>query len=129
MPSRRDSDNVVALLPGDRAPAPPSDLSEREAAVWRDTVGSEPARWFTAEKWPVLRGYCRAVVAADSIWPQYERALKTPGIPFKTIDRLSRMFDAETNGIRRAASDLGLLKMARVRVTRAPRYQARPWEG
>jgi hypothetical protein len=126
MPHRKPAD-VIALLPGDRPPAP-SDLSEREAAVWRDTVNSQPSRWFAPESFLVLRGYCRHCVAADASWSRYEHALAMPGTPFKVIDELSRMFDRETNAIRRGASDLGLLKMARVRVTRAPRYQARPWE-
>jgi hypothetical protein len=42
-----------------RRPSPPADLTEAEAAIWRDTVGCLPAGWFTKAQHPLLRAYCQ----------------------------------------------------------------------
>ena len=45
---------VVTPLPQDRRPAPPSELTAEQAAVWRDTVNAMPSDWFGRESFAVL---------------------------------------------------------------------------
>lgn len=45
----------------------PAELSEVEAALWRETVESKPAEWFGADSWPVLKEYVRAAVTCDAL--------------------------------------------------------------
>jgi hypothetical protein len=48
-------------------PEPAADLSDAEAAVWRDVTASLPAEWFRPKQIPLLTQYCWHVVAADQI--------------------------------------------------------------
>jgi len=126
---------VVPLEPADGRPEPPPDLSEREAAVWRDAVAVMPARHFGREKWPVLSGYCRHVVAADAAWQMYLSALRDHGVSVSAqeLTRLQILHSRETDGVRHASRHLGLLVVNR-RGRAVPRYavtppvQVQPWE-
>jgi hypothetical protein len=40
-------------------PAPPSELTDAQAQVWRDVVGSLPGNWLTRAAHPILIAYCR----------------------------------------------------------------------
>jgi hypothetical protein len=66
--------SVVALVPGTRAPVP-AELSEAEAAIWRDVVDSKPAEWFGPDSLPVLKEYCRAADMCDRLVPLVEKAM------------------------------------------------------
>ena len=127
MPRRRASDNVTPLFPDGPRPPPPADLSQKEAQVWRDTVDSMPARWFTPETWPVLRGYCAHVIAADAAWARYLPALEDPYAEPKSLLKLSQLFHQEASGVRRAATVLGISRMARQARHGIPKHQADAW--
>jgi hypothetical protein len=40
-------------------PAPPSELTDAQAQVWRDVVASLPGNWLTRAAHPILIAYCR----------------------------------------------------------------------
>lgn len=66
----RRSAASLALVPASQPipPAPaPGDLSEVEAALWRETVESKPADWFGADSWPILKEYVRAAAMCDAL--------------------------------------------------------------
>jgi len=126
---------VVPLDPADGRPEPPADLSPREAEVWRDAVAVMPARHFSREKWPVLRGYVRHVIAADAAWALYEAALKDRGVSVsaRELKQLQLMHGRESDAVRHASRHLGLLVVNR-HARQVPRYaptppvQLQPWE-
>jgi hypothetical protein len=41
------------------SPAPPLELTDAQAQVWRDVVGSLPGNWLTRAAHPILIAYCR----------------------------------------------------------------------
>jgi hypothetical protein len=45
-------------------PPVPSELTDAQGAVWRDTVGSLPGYWLTRAAFPILIAYCRHVCRA-----------------------------------------------------------------
>jgi hypothetical protein len=55
----------VVLDVGRQLPAkPPAELSDAQAQVWRDVVGSMRPDWLTRAAFPVLIEYCRHVCRA-----------------------------------------------------------------
>jgi hypothetical protein len=102
---------VVPLFEIGAKPPPPADMPKLQADVWRSVVDAMPPRWFDRGTFPVLTGLCRHVVAADKIWPRYEKALDDDS---DDAERLGRMYRRETAAIERASADLRLTKIARL---------------
>jgi len=40
-------------------PRPPAELTDGQAEIWRDVVGSLPGDWLTRGAYPILIAYCR----------------------------------------------------------------------
>jgi len=131
--SAADLESVVipVELPNAR-PEPPADLSPREAEIWRGVVSVMPPRHFGRERWPVLIGYCRHVIAAEAAWQMYSDALHDPSAGAKELTRLQIMHTRETDGVRHSSRHLGLLQVGRS-YRKVPRYAPTPppapWEG
>ena len=122
---------VIPLELPDSRPPPPADLSPRAQEAWRDATAVLPAGSLGPETWPALRGYCHHLVAADLAWLMYSAALADPNTPTKKLDRLSRLFNRESDGVRRGAKNLGLCRVMR-RGRGVPRYAVTPpapWNG
>lgn len=106
-----------------RRPAPPEDLTEAQAAVWKQTVDSEDASFFnTSALQELLKDYCRHKVTAVALSRQVEKfetaisALAEAADPetCKALDRVTKMRDRET----KAAADLA----TKLRLTNQSRY-------
>ncbi len=128
---------VVAGNFGARA-EPPKDLTEAQAAIWREISASESADFFrTAALRRLLKDYCRHTAFADDLACQIGKyaldEAMTPDV-VQTLDRLTKMHDRET----KAAGD----KATKLRLTNQSRYtpqaaataaknasvQVKPWE-
>ncbi len=59
-------------------PKPPPELSNRQAAIWRDVVGSLPGDWIARGGYPILIQYCRHVARSRLIEEQI-RAFELEG--------------------------------------------------
>lgn len=109
--------SVVAPLPGQRRPEPPSELTVEEAAEWHAVVDRLPPDWFPAETHGLLVQYCRHIVKArvlaDSINAFLAEWLNEPE-GLMRYDKLLQM--AEREG--RAISSLA----TRMRITQQSRY-------
>jgi len=66
-------------------PEPPPDMPDAQAVIWRKTVESMRATWFTPETHDLLRRYCFAMSEAARI--ESELARIGPGMP--SYDRLA----------------------------------------
>lgn len=126
--SLADTGTRVARLPSARL-APPADLSEREAEIWRAVVETKPAEWFAPDSAPLLKEYVRAVVTCDRLAGTVEQAFKS-GVPSKS---LLDMRDKESRRSASLATKLRLTQQSRYRPDRAATADkqangARPWE-
>jgi hypothetical protein len=63
----RKSAAELAVVPisAVQRPEPPAEFDEREAEIWRQTVGGMRADWFGVETHPLLRCYCHEVALVD----------------------------------------------------------------
>ena len=101
----RKSAGAMTLVVDDRfqmPPAPPSELTDAQAAVWRDVVGSLPGGWVSRAAFPILVQLCRHVGRARLL----ERAvadfqmewLAAPGGP-ERLNLLLGMAQRETASV------------------------------
>jgi hypothetical protein len=108
---------VVAGNFGKR-PDPPKDMSDDEAAIWRETVSSEAVDFFnTAALRSLLADYCRHRASADKVSEVinvFEADWLKNAEGAKRYHGLLKMRDLET----RAAAD----KATKLRLTNQSRY-------
>lgn len=124
---------TVTTLPGQR-PAAPKSLTPGEAKVWKATVATKPANWFTADSHPLLIGYCRAVVMADQLSVELvtvavmltaagasteEGALKAFAIAFGMRKELLKQRNAEVDKITSLARSMRLTQQSRLKAETA----------
>lgn len=110
----------VSVVSGNfgKRPEPPAELSDAEAAIWRETVASEAADFFgTAALRGMLSDYCRHRASADKVSEvinvfRAEWLKNADGA--KRYHGLLKMRDLET----RAAAD----KATKLRLTNQSRY-------
>lgn len=101
-----------------KRPEPPKDMSDEEAAIWRETVGSEAVDFFnTAALRSLLSDYCRHRASADKVSEiinVFEADWLKNAEGAKRYHGLLKMRDLET----RAAAD----KATKLRLTNQSRY-------
>ena len=96
---RRSGASLAIVTPLDtRRPAPPADLTEAQAAMWRDTVSSVPHDWFGRECFPILAGYCRHVVRARRLDEEIEKRTASVDDP-TLIEKLYAMAEREARTV------------------------------
>lgn len=110
---------VATIRPG--RPAPPRELSERAASVWRAAVSSMPADWITPEQHPQMVAYCRHVERSERF-----EALLTDADELLELDRLAKMVERENRAALALARSLRLTKQAQARPEHAQRDRGGP---
>ena len=130
--------SVVVDISRRPPPPPPSDLSEAEAAIWRDAAGSMSSDWMTKAAHPVLSAYCRhacrAVTLQDQINAFDPKWTKRPG-GLERLAKLLAMAERETRAMTATARALRLTPQARIqpvtagrRVNNLPLTTQTPWD-
>lgn len=125
------ADNVLSL---GVQKAPPADLSEFRAAVWRRIMESPCGEWIGEESYDLLRDYTSMAEAVHL----YDLALGKQKDPsdldaLAAYDRARQARDRVAKAMREAAAKLRIAPSARVHkehagtVARKPRGQ-KPWE-
>ncbi len=66
----------IAPVTSREVAAPPSDLTTRQAEIWRDVVESKPIEWFGPDSLPLLKEYCRAAAVCDVLEGRVAAALE-----------------------------------------------------
>ena len=92
-------------------PVPPQELTDPQAAVWRDCVASVPGNWFTRACFPLLIAYCRHVCRARLLEMQIAAFevewTKVPG-GLERLDKLLAVSERETRALTACARALRL---------------------
>jgi len=130
----------AVVIPGGFAkrPQPPSDLNERQRAIWRETAASEEPKFFeTAVLRALLSDYCRHRDAAekvseviDTFKPEWLKSAEGA----KRYHGLLKMRDLETRAAAGIATKLRLTNQARYTpqaAATASKHAAKatpPWE-
>lgn len=120
-----------------RRPPPPAELTEAEAAIWRDIVASSPADWFRREAFPILVELCRHAARAavvDGLLRQFELEwVKTEG-GLDRLDKLLSMAERESRAILACSRSLRLTPQSQIRASVAGTARKhgpespRPWD-
>lgn len=124
------AEQVTAVVVGfPQRPAPPAELTAEQAKVWKRIVASRSPDYFPAETHALLKQYCRAVTAAETI----ARLISEADISdLKEYDRLLRMAERQSKQITALARSMRLTHQSRYTPhSAANRSQTgrKPWEG
>jgi hypothetical protein len=120
----------------ERRPSPPADLTEAEALIWTDTIGTMPASWLSRAQVPLLSAYCRHVARASFLSEQANKFdaewLKIDG-GVQRLDKLLGMAERETRALTACARALRLTPQSQYSHRTAARMAAkgagpRPWD-
>lgn len=121
-----------------RRPDPPDDLTERQAALWREVVASEPAEFIsTAALRGLLADYCRhreAVESISGIIDSFKPEWLKNAEGAKRYGDLLKMRALETTAAARMATKLRLTNQSRytpqhaAAVVKNTARAAKPWE-
>lgn len=127
---------VVTPIPGQRH-APPDELTDEQADIWRAVVATKPATWFTEDTHPLLMGYCRHVVAGRSLARMidaFDMALAETEDGLKRYEKLLQMRERESRAMTALARSMRLTQQAQLKAETAATRAAsvggarKPWE-
>jgi len=130
--------STVVIDAGRQMPAlPPAELTDAQAVVWRDVIGSLPGGWLTQAAHPILVAFCRHVCRARMLerqiarlepeWTRLDSGLER-------LDRLLAVAERETRAITACARALRLTPQAQMHPRTAGRAVSnvpsgpRPWD-
>jgi hypothetical protein len=130
--------STVVIDAGPRIPSsPPPELTDAQATVWRDVVGSLPGDWFTPAAHPILLAYCRHVCHARLLEmqiAQFEPEWTRVDGGLERLDRLLAVAERETRAMTACARALRLTPQSRMHPRTAGRAVSslpsgpRPWD-
>ena len=110
--------STVVIDAGRRMPSPPPpELSDAQATVWRDVIGSLPGEWFTRAAHPILVAFCRHVCRARLLEMQIARfEMEWVGADggLERFDRLLAIAERETRAVTACARALRLTPQAQM---------------
>jgi phage terminase small subunit len=118
-------------------PAPPSELTDAQAQVWRDVVGSLPGNWLTRAAHPILIAYCRHACRSRLLEiqiAQFELEWTRTEGGLERLDKLLAASERETRAMMACARALRLTPQAQMHPRTAGRAISnlpqgpRPWE-
>lgn len=110
--------STVVIDAGRRMPSPPPpELTDAQATVWRDVVGSLPDDWFTRAAHPILIAFCRHACRARLLEmqiAQFEPEWMTADGGLERLDRLLAVAERETRAMTACARALRLTPQAQM---------------
>ncbi|QOZ52942.1 hypothetical protein XH90_17395 [Bradyrhizobium sp. CCBAU 53338] len=128
----------VVVAAGTSMPAqPPAELTDAQAMIWRDAVGSMPGNWLTRAAHPILIAYCRHACRARLLEmqiAQFEVEWTRVDGGLERLDKLFAMAERETRAISACARALRLTPQALMHPRTAGRRindlpaGPRPWD-
>ena len=117
--------STVVIDAGRRMPSsPPTELTDAQATVWRDVVGSLPDDWFTRAAHPILIAFCRHACRARLLEmqiAQFEPEWMTADGGLERLDRLLAVAERETRAMTACARALRLTPQAQMHPSTAGR--------
>ena len=139
-PGRRSAADLATVVidAGQRQPAPPpAELTDAQAQVWRDVVGSLPGNWLTRAAHPILVAYCRHVCRARLLERQiaeFEVEWVRAHGGLERLDKLLAMAERETRAATACARALRITPQSQMHPRTAGRAVenlpkgALPWD-
>ena len=128
----------IVVDPSRRLPPPvPAELTDAQAAVWRDTVGSLPGNWMTRAAHPLLIEFCRHACRARLLEMQiagFEVEWTSVDGGLERLDRMLAMAERETRAAVSLARALRLTPQSQIYPRTAGRAidnmpsGPRPWD-
>jgi hypothetical protein len=118
-------------------PSPPPELTDAQATVWRDVVGSLPGGWLTRAAHPILVAFCRHVCRArllEMLIARFEIEWVDVDDGLERLDRLLALAERETRAITACGRALRLTPQAQMHPRTAGRainnlpMGPRPWD-
>ena len=118
--------------------APPTELTDAQAAVWRDVVSSLPDTWFRRAAHPILIQYCRHACRARLLemqiqrfeieWTKVEGGLERLGQLLALAGRETSLMLACARALRLARHQIMHPRTAARAIGSMPPPGPRPWE-
>jgi hypothetical protein len=111
---------------------PPQELTESQAALWREIVAGKPVEWFAADNAPLLAEYVRAVDMGNRLALEIELTLA--GTADHSLKDLLKMRDTEAKRATSIATKLRLTQQSRytpqaaATADRKAGSGAKPWQ-
>jgi phage terminase small subunit len=137
-PSSNELANLVVLDGSRRLPPAPSELTDAQAAVWRNVVATLPGDWIDESSSPVLVEYCRHVCRArllEGLVRKFEAEWVAVEGGLERLDKLLAIAERETRAMTACARALRLTPQARIhprtagrRLDGAAAGVRRPWD-
>jgi hypothetical protein len=90
---------------------PPQELTESQAALWREIVAGKPVEWFAADNAPLLAEYVRAVDMGNRLALEIELTLA--GTADHSLKDLLKMRDTEAKRATSIATKMRLTQQSR----------------
>lgn len=117
-----------------RTPArAPAELTDAQAAVWRDAAASMPGDWLSRGAFPILTEYCRHVCRArllEAMVARFEAEWTAVDGGLERLDKLLAAADRETRAVTACARALRLTPQAQMHPrTAGRRADALPFDG
>jgi hypothetical protein len=109
--------SVITPNAGHMPAPPPAELTDAQAAVWRDVAGSLPSNWLTRAAHPVLIEFCRHVCRArllEQHIAQFEIEWTAVEGGLERLDRMLAMAARETVMMNACARALRLAPQQRI---------------
>jgi hypothetical protein len=134
---RKSAAAVLVVDVGKRMPLRvPAELTDAQAAVWRDVVGSMSGDWLCRGSIPVLIEYARHVCRARLLESQiasFEVEWTTAPGGLERFDRMLAMADRETRAMTACARALRLTPQSQMHARTAARNTSstpteKPWD-
>lgn len=138
--AHNEAAEVVIAEFGTKRPDPPEVMSERQAAIWRETTAAEPAGFFaTGAVLAMLADYCRHREVAEKLTAMID-AFKDEWLNgregMSRYHTLLKMRELETRGAAFLATKLRLTNQSRYRSDKADKLSQQvpgsggkqPWE-
>src|SRR6516165_10865825 len=110
--------STLIVDPSQRTPAaPPSELTDAQAQVWRDVVGSLPGNWLTRAAHPIMIVYCRHTCRSRLLEiqiAQFELEWTRTEGGLERLDKLLAASERETRAMMTCARALRLTPQAQM---------------
>lgn len=110
----------IAVDNTNKKPSPPSSMNKEAKAVWKKTVDTLPAGWFTDETLALLGNYCTHIAEGNRLstllqkyradFDEYEIILDDDKL--KTVDKLLKMIERESRAAVSLATKLRITQQS-----------------
>lgn len=100
--------SVVRQLETIKRPEPQAELTDEQAAEWREITERLPPDWFPRETWPMLSAYCKHIVTLRHVGQLIEAEQGGPAFDLDRYDQLLRMQERESRAMSSLATRMRL---------------------